>query len=225
MGEERGAALLLVLMCTTLLMALGGGLVLLTTTEARIASNFKAGMEALYAAEAGVERVLPDLIAASDWDAILDGTARSGFVDGPPSGTRVLADGSTLDLSAATSLERCGQSGSCTDAELDATTVERPYGANNPRWQLFAYGAIRDLLLDGALQSDMSDMYVVVWVADDPFEDDGEPLRDGGRATSRGHGIVSIRARAYGSYGARRGIEVTVARGVVRPRVLSWREL
>jgi hypothetical protein len=50
-----------------------------------------------------------------------------------------------------------------------------------------------------------SPMYVAVWVADDPAEDDGNPATDG-------NGTLTLHAEAYGPSGTRKVIEVTVAR-------------
>src|SRR6478735_4211098 len=96
--SERGVALLVVLMATLLMTALGLGLVLSTTTETMISSNFANSEEALYAADAGIERVMDDLLTVPDWNNILAGTTRSAFIDGPPSGTRTLFDGTTINL-------------------------------------------------------------------------------------------------------------------------------
>ena len=132
-------ALLAVLMATTLLMALGAGLALLTATEARIAAHFAAGFEALYAADAAIERVLAELAVTADWDAVASGSARSSFVDGEPAGTRPLADGSELDLAAAGTA-----------------------GTGGP-WRLYAHAPISQLLPAGRIRSRV---YVVVWVAE-----------------------------------------------------------
>jgi hypothetical protein len=220
--DQRGAALIVVLMALTLLLGLGGGLAMLTTTEADLAVHFGHGLEALYAAEAGLERAMLDLRLAPDWSAALDGSARSTFAVGAPSGPRPLPAGGTLDLTAATNLELCGRTSVCSEAEMDATTAERPDGVNNPRWRPYAFGPIRDLLPAGRIRSRL---YVVVWVGDDPWEIDGAPLVDGQPAVSPGHGVVRLRARAYGARGARRGIEVVVARISAGVRVVSWREL
>ena len=53
------------------------------------------------------------------------------------------------------------------------TTARRPWGTNNPIWRLYAHGALADLSPSGAIDSNV---YVVVWVADDPLETDGLPL-------------------------------------------------
>jgi hypothetical protein len=75
---ERGIALVLALMAMVLLAALGGALAVLTATETTIAARFRDGLEAFYAAEAGIARAAVDLRAA-DWDAARAGTAQSTF--------------------------------------------------------------------------------------------------------------------------------------------------
>lgn len=172
--------MLVVLLSTTLLMGLGAGLALLTTTEARITAHFGAGIEALYAAEAAIERVLPDLRATGEWDDVLAGRIRSTFVDGEP-GMRILGDGTQLDLTAAANLDAAGP------------------------WRLYAHAPI-GLLSPGRIRSGV---YVVVWVADEA----ADPAAD----------ALVLHARAYGIHGARRSVEVVVARDEATLRVLSWR--
>jgi hypothetical protein len=220
-SHDRGAALLVVLMCMTLLMGLGGGLVLLTATESRIAATFTGGVEGLYAAEAAIHRVLSDLAVQPDPNAILMGAVRSSFVDGDPSGVRTLPGGDALDLAPATNIERCGQPAPCSDAEIAEATAERPYGSNNPHWQLYAFAPIYQLLPGTEMPSRF---YAVAWIGDDPFEEDDLPLSDGG-SNQPGHGLLAVRARAYGPRGVRRTIEVVVATGANGPRILAWREL
>src|SRR5690606_30014092 len=59
-------------------------------------------------------------------------------------------------------------------------------------WRLYAHGPIHALLGPGRIASRA---YVVVWVAG-----------------TTGPEVLAVRARAYGPFGARRGIEVLVAR-------------
>ena len=92
---------------------------------------------------------------------------------------------------------------------MNLNTEERPWGANNPRWQLFAYGPVNDLLPTATLNSQM---YVVVWVADDPSENDDDPAKDGNVATNAGMGVITLRAIAYGNGGVSRIIDVTLSR-------------
>ena len=214
--DERGLALVIALMTTALMLALAMALIATTMTETRISANYSDGTEALYAADAAVERVMQDLLTVPDWNNILNGTLTSSFIDGAASGTRTLADGSELSLLEATNMVRCGQIGSCSDSVLNAFTAERPWGPNNPRWQLYAYGRLDEMLPTEDINSRM---YVVVWVADDPSETDDNPLKDGDPSadadtypTNPGRGVLALLAHAYGPNGVRRVIEVTVAR-------------
>lgn len=220
-STENGVTLLATLMFMVLLVTLGVALIMVTMTETKVMSNYRDGLEAFYAAEGAIERVLPDLAAVEDLSVAFAGGARSSFVDGLPGATRELADGAVLDLGEATNLARCGSFAACTDAAMDAVTDERPWGRNNPRWQLFGYGRIQDLL-PGTIESRA---YVVVWVGDDPFENDDKPLEDGALPLNPGRGAAILRAHAYGAGGQRRMIEATVARSGRRLRLLSWREL
>lgn len=217
-ADESGVALIISLMAMTLMMALGLALVLTTMTEGRIAANYRDGSEALYAADAAVERTIQDLLTVPDWNGILNGSVTSAFVDGPASGARELPGGRTLDLTQATNLVRCGKVSTCGESDLTAITEERPWGKNNPRWQLFAYGPMADMLPTESIDSPM---YVVVWVADDPSESDDNPLKDGEASTTcaaadscanLGKGVIAMLAHAYGPGGVQRVVEVTVAR-------------
>jgi hypothetical protein len=224
---------MIVLMSTSLLMALGVVLMLSTMAEARISGVYRQQAEALYAADAALERAAEDVFAAPSWDDVLSGLTTSTFVDGPPGGLRALPGGASLDLSLTTSQVRCGRP-ACSDADLIAVTDSRPWGPNNPVWQLFAYGPLAQLLPAGDIDSNM---YVVVWIADDPSENDGEPLRDGGLPAgcdpstdpgcgdrNTGRGVVVLMARAIGPNGSQRTIEATLERRN-GTRLLSWREI
>jgi hypothetical protein len=201
-------ALIVAIMAMMLMLALGTALVFTTMTETRISSNYREGTEALYAADAAIERVMQDLLTVADWNAILAGGVTSSFTDGVAGGPRTLPDGSTLNLTHATNMVRCGKV-TCNDADLVAYSAERPWAANNPRWQLYAYGPLQDILPTETLNSRM---YVVVWVGDDPSENDNNPLEDGTLLTNPGRGVIAMLAHAYGPQGVQRVIEVTLAR-------------
>ena len=79
---ERGAALVVALMATMLLSALGLALILTTTTETKITGNYTYAQEALYAADAAIERTVQDVLTVPDWNDMLSGAQRSAFVDG-----------------------------------------------------------------------------------------------------------------------------------------------
>jgi hypothetical protein len=217
-ADERGVALIISLMIMLLLTALGLALTMTTMTETKISGNYAKGTEALYAADAAVERVMQDLLTVPDWDNVLDGTTTSAFIDGLPSGTRDLPDGSRLDLTEATNMLRCGKISTCSEEEMNALTGDRVWRTNNPRWQPYAYGPLEDMIPTGTVDSGM---YVVVWAADDPAESDGNPLTDGGDPVAGadpegignlGKGVMSLLAHAYGPGGVRKVIEVTVGR-------------
>ena len=66
LGDERGVALIIALLSMLLLTALGMALSLTTITERRISSNYRDGVETVYAADAGVERVMQDVLTVPD---------------------------------------------------------------------------------------------------------------------------------------------------------------
>jgi hypothetical protein len=219
--KEAGVALIVTLMALLLMSAFGVGLLLMTATETRIAAAFRHAQAAFYAADAAAELTLDDLLTVPDWNRLLDGSTRSSFVDGAPRGRRALDDGSSLDLGEAVNLANCHSAAPCTDAQLNAVSEARPWGPNNPRWTLFAYGRLRDLLPAGGIDSPF---YVVVMVGDDPSENDGDPTRDGVGANP-GAGVLGVRAEAFGPGGTHKIVEVTVTRDSGAIRALSWREV
>ena len=207
--DDSGAALIIALMAMLLLTALGLALVLNTTTEGMIAGNYRGGQEALYAADAGVERVMDDLLTVPDWNNILKGTVRSAFIDGSPSGTRTLPDGTTLDLTQATNMVNCGKVTTCSTQEMDTSTEDRPWGANNPRWNLYAYGPLNNIVSTSTVNSNV---YVIVWVGDDQSENDDDPTTDGNALTNPGSGVLAMHVEAFGPQGTHKVLEVTVAK-------------
>lgn len=206
---ERGAALVVALMATMLLSALGIALILTTTTETKITGNYTYSQEALYAADAAIERTVQDVLTVPDWNNMLSGAQRSAFVDGSPSGTRTLPNGAVINLLEATNMINCGKLTTCSTNDMDTSTEDRPWGENNPRYQLFAYGPSNQFLETGTLNSPF---YVIVWVADDPAETDDDPTKDGNDAANKGSGVITLRAEAWGGRGAHKIIEVTLAR-------------
>jgi hypothetical protein len=177
-----------------LLTALGAAVVMVSNTETRIAGNYRNSQEALYAADAAVERVVQDLLLIPRWNDILGGSAQSGFMDGAMTAAKSLPAGGTISLC-------CG--GTSATAQLQAETdTLNLWGANNPQWKLFAWGPLGDMLPNDQIDSPM---YVAVWVADDPAETDGNPATDG-------NGTLTLHAEAIGPSGTRKVIEVTAAR-------------
>jgi hypothetical protein len=201
--------MIVALMAMTLMVALGTALILTTVTETKIVTNFKNNSESLYAADAGIERALDDLLTVPDWNNLLNGTAKSALVDGAPSGNRTLADGTTFNLDEVLNVANCQKTTACSAADLQAVTNERPWGLNNPTWQLFAYGKLNDVLPQGGINSPY---YVVVMVADDPSENDNDPAHDGVSQTNPGSGVLAMRAEAFGPRGNHKVVELTIAR-------------
>jgi hypothetical protein len=218
-GDEHGIALIISLMVMMLMMALGVTLVMTTMTETKIAGNYRDGTEALYAADAGLERVLQDILTVYDWNEMIDPAQplKSAFIDGDEEG-RTLPDGTQLNLRQATNMLNCGSIENCSDADMNAITDERPWALNNPRWKLYAHGPIAEMLPTDVINSQF---YVVVWVADDASENDNNPARDGESkaacappddCSNPGRGVIAMRAQAYGPGGVQRAVEVTLAR-------------
>ena len=227
--SEHGAAMVLALMAMLFLSAVGAVLMLTTASETMIAGSFRAREAARYAAEAAAERVLVDLSMAGDWNALLDGSIRSSFTDGPPGGTRTLTDGSTIDLLQQVNLANCLKTTGCSTAEMNAVTADRPWGANSPRWTLLAYAPLSALLPGASLTVPF---YAIVLVGDDPSETDNDPAHDGTDPGNPGSGIIAVRAEAFGPRGAYSAIDLTLSRppyneGVRQTgvRILSWREV
>ena len=193
--------LVIALMSLVLLSAIGGSLAIVMNTDQRAAANFAASREALYAADGALQIGAQELSTIADWNALLSSGALSVFVDGPPTGSRQLGDGTTVDLAQATNA---------------ANAEPRPWGANNPVWRLFAFGWLGPRT------------YVIVWAGDDFAENDGDPSIDGGGLANPGAGILALRAEAFGVGGAHKVLEAAVGRnGDEGPgvRVLLWQEL
>jgi PilX N-terminal len=222
---DRGAdgfVLVVALLVLVLTSALVTALVSVTASETLIAANFRQSQEALHAADAGAERALGDLAAATDWDQVLGGAVQSTFADGAPFGTRGTPGGAQVDLTEVENVANCRKPTACSGAEMDLSTVERPWGPNNPRWQLYAYGRLEDVVPGVVIDSPY---YVIVLVADDPSETDGNPLLDA-LPEKPGTGVLVLRAEAFGPRATHKIVELTISRtshGSVR--VVSWREL
>jgi hypothetical protein len=209
LSSERGSALVVAMMTMMLLTALGIALILTTSTETMLAANYGSGQEALYAADAAMERAMLEIPGVTDFDALLSGSIKSTFIDGA-AGSRDLPDGSRMDLVALTNLANCGTTGGCGPDQMNAVTADRPWGPNNPRWQLYAYGRLDNLLPSGQMNSPY---YVVVWVGDDPSETDNDPTRDDGNGSAGpGRGVILLRAEAFGPRGSHRRLESAVQR-------------
>lgn len=202
--DERGAALIVALLITMIVTAIGVGLATIATTEMLIATSYRQAQEAAYGAEAALERALGDLDRIADWSTVLvppPANVMSTFVDGMarPRGP----GGGILDLAALTVARQ---------RESDDRSGPDRFGADAPQWRLFAHAPIQQLSAAGPRVP----VYLVVWVADDGLDGDGDPARDS-------NGKIVVHAQAVGSEGVWRAIESTIGRAPGDPiRTLSW---
>ena len=195
LGNQEGTALIIALMAMMLLTALGAGVVMVSNTETAIASNYRNAQEGLYGADAAAERVVQDLLLVPRWNDILAGLEQSSFVDGTREGQKTIPGGGRITLC-------CGTSSATGQLQAETDTANL-WGADNPRWRLFAWGPL-DEMLPGGNEID-SGMYVAVWIGDDPADNDLNPLFDF-------NGTLTLHAEAYGPSGTRKVVELTVAR-------------
>jgi hypothetical protein len=229
--KESGIALVLVLLVTSFLSAVGLGLALIVSMQQRTDANHRDMVAMLHGADAGLDLVARDLASEADWNVVLSGAIQSSFANGAPAGARAIPSGDTINLTLETNRLNCGSVTSCTVAQMEAVSRDRPWGANNPRWQPYAYGAFDR----AGMFARPAPFYLVVWVADDRRESDGDPLKDGAGADRRGEGVLRLRSEVFGRSGARHAIEAEVSRVCwieaaalrCQPglRVQSWQEV
>lgn len=232
-GAEDGVALAMAVVTVLLLSAVGAALLLISSSETVIAAHFRTSVEAQYAAEATMVRAIGVLSGVEDWTGPIVGAVPSALVDGPPVGRRLVPGGSTINLVAAVNLANCQKPTTCSPPDLVSVSVDRPWGENNPVWQLFAYGPLSTMLATSSGVT--SPHYVMVLVADDPTASH-RPAAGGATAPPR-EGIA-VRAEAYGPRDAHAVIEVIAGRSAdasaetgytagAEPRmnIVSWREV
>jgi len=228
--SDSGIALVVVLLLSALVGSVALGLALILSVNHLVVRNLRESAALGYAARAGVEMAAYALDGA-DWTDVLSGSVQAAASDGPPSGTRRLDGGESLDLGAETNLLNCGVPDACTTSQLQTVTADRPWGANNPTWRLFLYGPLSSFaVFDRAPLA-----YLLVWVADDGRERDDDPERDGNGPGEPGANVLLVRAVAIARGSARRGFEAEAVRicraGPAAPGcqpgigVQSWRDL
>src|SRR4051812_45127489 len=169
-------AIVVALMAMLLMSALGAALVLTTSAETAIAAHFRDTRAGFYAADAALELAIAEIASQPDWTPLLDGSLPSALAHEPPAGAWRLADGSSLDLDRLINRLNCRNAAGCTASNLIALTAQRPWGTNNPVWQLYAYGPLAMFILPdlpGPSGASDASQYVVVLVAADPTENDG----------------------------------------------------
>ena len=204
--NEDGAALIIALMSMMLLTAMAAAVVMVTNTETMIVANHRNSQEALYAADAAVERVVQDLLMIPRWNDVLAGSVQSSFIDGPMTDIK--------QLGAAGQILLCCGTNTATKQLQDDTDTLNLWGANNPQWRLFTWAPLSSILQSTPIDSPF---YVAVWVADDPADAvpgaQGEPgMTPDGNPLSDANGTLTLHAEAIGPTGTRKVVEVTVAR-------------
>jgi hypothetical protein len=228
--SSRGIALITVLLVSSLVFTMALGLSLVVSVNQLVVRNHTESTALATAARAGVELAAYELTTA-DWNGVLAGLVQAGTSDGTPAGPRLVPGGGTVDLTIQTNLLNCGSAAGCSDGQLRAVTLDRPWGANNPQWRPFLYGQLGSV---ASLRFPPA-VYLIVWVGDDGREADGDPHVDGGAVTEAGRGILRVHAAAFGRHGGRRAVEAELVR-LCRPpqggppclpaiRVQSWRDL
>jgi hypothetical protein len=227
--SERGIALIVSVLFTSFLCAIGLGLALVVFMDRLAVGNMQGSVGLLYAADAGIELAARDLWRTDDWNSALGGLERGSLTDGVPGGIRQ-APGGTINLTTLTNQLNCGQDGDCSSLQMDTSTRDRPWAGNNARWRLYGYAPFGS----AAEVERPTPCYLVVWIADDPREQDDDPSSDAANGEP-GHGILRVRAEAFGPGGSRRGIEAELVRvcldgGVLGScragiRVQSWFEV
>ena len=204
--REDGAALVIALLVAVLLGGIGAVVISITITETLIAAAYRNSVETSYAADAAFERALTDLASLPDWSLVLlpaPANVQSTFVDGQA--RPAAPDGRRLDVDALTQARQ---------AESDARYGPAIFHADAPQWRLFAQSPLSALLPAGA---PAQPAYLLVWVADDGLDGDGDPALDS-------NSTVLVFAEAYGSAGARRSVEAAVGRSAAGTlTLLSWR--
>jgi hypothetical protein len=206
-SDERGAALLLALVTAALIAAIAASLIVSTSTDVMITGSYRASLEAMYAVEAGVERAVDELAGVPDWSVVLAAPPSSivaSFDDG--SATATAPDGRMLSMPGLTAARQALSNAGYGPAE---------FGADSPVWRLYAHAPLKGILPPGVIAPPG---YVLVWVADDGGDGDGDPAKDS-------NGQLLLYGDAYGVSGARRGLEVAIARAApAGVRVLSWKD-
>jgi hypothetical protein len=218
--REQGVAIVMALVAIAMVAAIAVLMLVTSSSEMLIAGAFHDQRPGLYAAEAIAARVVDELWAAADWNALLNGGGVSPmFADGAPVGSRSLPGGGAIDLQQVVNVANCQKVSACTMAEMDAVTRKRPWGGRNPYWKLYAYGPLSNLV---PASDRAAPWYVVLMVADDPLQADN---------------LIAVRAEAFGPRNGHAAVELLLARppaensgdnAIDSPAavtVASWREV
>lgn len=199
-------AVLGAMLATVLLSALGLAIALLGIGEMTLAARERTTRSLRMAAEGAAQAAVIDLATLATWDPVL---ARGGVDE--MAGIR--ARFSDLDIASPAPWNgRPLDLRALTLGTRTASDALRGPADGVERWRIFANAPFERL----APGTGSGAWYVVVWVADDRADTDGDPDRDS-------NGMVAIRAVALGPDDASAALEVTLAREAGRVRAVAIR--
>jgi hypothetical protein len=195
-------AIVSALLATVVLTGLGVALALGGLEESLLAGHDRAARALRLASESAARLAVTDATAAASWMPL--SSIGSRFVEATMSPLSPW-DGSPIDLAAKTALVQAE-----TDASRRADEAART-------WRLLSAGPFAR----AAPGSGCGPFYLIVWMADDGADIDGDPETDS-------NGILTLRADALGPDGGRATTLVSLQRTVVsgepdRVRVLTIR--
>jgi hypothetical protein len=227
--EERsgqtGTTLLIVVLVMFLFSAIALGAASVARVEVLVANRYQASVEALFAADAGLESVIADLRTIPNWTAVISGARQSPLSQGSFQGSKPIPHSGNV-------LVCCGP-GSLADRLATDTAASALPVRRAVQWRPFLWSAVDDL----APRDPPSRLYVAVWVGNDEADTSGGAVADT-------NDTVVVRAEALDSNGLRRIVEAVVARQLrseegglysegsaleearlMRVGILSWREV
>jgi hypothetical protein len=187
-------ALLTVLSATALLMGLGVSLLLLSAGEATLAARDRDAKSAAYAAHAAATIGVAELRALPSWSGVV---AAGVYPELSSTPSRLLDStltplapwGARLDLRTLT-------------ARVQAESDSAGSPGDPPAWRLFAYAPLSRVIPRAAPDNAL---YLLIWVADDTADGDGDPSADK-------NGILVVHAEAAGPDDLRSIVEASVLR-------------
>lgn len=217
MTDQRGSSLLAVLLLGTALTAVVLAASLALSDEPLAARTFRDRLVLDEAADAALALTAAALATETAWTDVPGGAWHARVIDGAP-GLRVLVDGRSLDLQTETARRTCARD-ACTEWDVTTATLDRPFGARNPRWRLVLHAPMATVDPQAA---QACACYLAVWVADDPADADDDPSRDAPSGVD-GHGLLRLRAAAWsGAYGLG---EVEALVRAPDARLVGWRRV
>ena len=182
-------ALVSALIATVVLTGLGVALALAGLEETMLAAHDRASRSLRLAADSAARIAVSDLTRAASWTPLAAINSRFTDTTLRPPGPW---DGVEIDLVAQTAIVQAESDNGAGPGEAPRT------------WRLFSAGP----LARAAPGSECAPLYLVVWVADDGADTDGDPESDS-------NGILTLRADALGPDGGRATTIVSLSRTAV----------